>query len=137
MIEDLFRDPLHLITLLAIVMLFFGGKRIADIGGSLGKGIRDFKREIRDDSDEATKAPASQVPTGAVTSRTCGSCGAPNGPTTRFCVNCGQSLSMPLSTARCPACDSEVASGTRFCSQCGHEVTSITPRSDEPVPGRT
>ncbi len=122
MIEDLFRDPLHLITLLAIVMLFFGGKRIADVGSSLGKGIRDFKREIRDDSDDATKAPASQVPTGTASSRTCDICGAANASAARFCVGCGRALSVPVATTRCLSCGSEVAPGSRFCNECGNEV---------------
>jgi sec-independent protein translocase protein TatA len=36
-----------LITLL-IVMVLFGAKRIPEIGSSLGKGIREFKRGMND-----------------------------------------------------------------------------------------
>ena len=37
-----------LAMILLIVMVLFGGKRIPEIGASLGKGIREFKRGIKD-----------------------------------------------------------------------------------------
>ncbi|HEY5219797.1 MAG TPA: twin-arginine translocase TatA/TatE family subunit [Gemmatimonadaceae bacterium] len=40
--------PEKLITILLLALLFFGGKRIPEIGASLGKGIREFKRGIKD-----------------------------------------------------------------------------------------
>jgi sec-independent protein translocase protein TatA len=49
----------ELVIILLIVLLVFGAKRLPDIGSSLGKGIREFKRSFRDiehtiDSDQAT-----------------------------------------------------------------------------------
>jgi sec-independent protein translocase protein TatA len=40
-----------LAMILLIVMVLFGGKRIPEIGSSLGKGIREFKRGIKDVAD--------------------------------------------------------------------------------------
>ncbi len=40
--------PEKLIVVLLIVLVMFGGKRIPEIGASLGKGIREFKRGIKD-----------------------------------------------------------------------------------------
>ena len=97
--EDLFRNPLHLITLLAIVMLFFGGKRISEVGGSLGKGIRDFKREIRDDSEEATATNASQEMSGRAITRHCTACGVANAGAAKYCIGCGGVLSKPVTAA--------------------------------------
>lgn len=34
--------------LLLILVLFFGAKRIPEIGASIGKGIKEFKRGIKD-----------------------------------------------------------------------------------------
>lgn len=45
--------PLEIIIILAIVLLLFGAKRIPEVGGSLGKGIRDFGRGIKGEDDEA------------------------------------------------------------------------------------
>ena len=39
----------HLIMVLVIFALLFGAKRVPEIAGSLGKGIREFKQNIRDD----------------------------------------------------------------------------------------
>jgi sec-independent protein translocase protein TatA len=35
--------PTELIIILVIVVLIFGASRIGDIGGALGRGIREFK----------------------------------------------------------------------------------------------
>jgi sec-independent protein translocase protein TatA len=47
--------PLEIVLLLAIVLLLFGAKRIPEVGGSLGKGIRDFGRGIKGEDDEAPR----------------------------------------------------------------------------------
>jgi TatA/E family protein of Tat protein translocase len=38
----------ELIIIMVIVLLVFGAKRLPEIGQSMGKGIRDFKRSLRD-----------------------------------------------------------------------------------------
>ncbi len=50
--------------LVLILVLFFGAKRIPEIGASIGKGIKEFKRGLKDEpkdvegsSDEANSAP--------------------------------------------------------------------------------
>jgi sec-independent protein translocase protein TatA len=37
---------LELLILLAIVMLLFGSKRVPQLGRSLGKGVRDFRKSM-------------------------------------------------------------------------------------------
>jgi sec-independent protein translocase protein TatA len=44
---DLFA-PTHLFILLLVILVIFGPSRLGDIGGALGKGIRDFKRAINE-----------------------------------------------------------------------------------------
>jgi sec-independent protein translocase protein TatA len=44
--------------LLLILVLFFGAKRIPEIGASIGKGIKEFKRGLKDEVPE----PPSDVP---------------------------------------------------------------------------
>lgn len=36
----------HLLMVLAVAILVFGPKRIPEIAGSMGKGIREFKKQI-------------------------------------------------------------------------------------------
>ena len=54
-----FGGPLELLLVLAIVVVLFGATRIGDIGKGIGRGIREFRREIRDGSDE--KEPPKEV----------------------------------------------------------------------------
>jgi TatA/E family protein of Tat protein translocase len=41
----------HLIILLAIVLIFFGPSRLGDLGTSLGKAIRGFKKGLNEDPE--------------------------------------------------------------------------------------
>lgn len=41
----------ELLLLFLIVLLFFGARRLPEIGGSLGKGIREFKDSLKDAED--------------------------------------------------------------------------------------
>jgi sec-independent protein translocase protein TatA len=44
--------PAELVIILAIVVVLFGASRIGDIGGSIGRGIREFRREVREGEKE-------------------------------------------------------------------------------------
>ena len=47
----------EIVVLLILVLLLFGAKRLPEIGASMGKGIREFKRSITDAGD-ALREPA-------------------------------------------------------------------------------
>jgi sec-independent protein translocase protein TatA len=46
----------ELAVVLVIVLVLFGPKKLPDIGASLGKGIRDFKKAFDDDPPQKTLA---------------------------------------------------------------------------------
>jgi sec-independent protein translocase protein TatA len=48
--------PMELFIVLVIVLVLFGAKRVPEIGASIGKGIREFKRSIND-ADRAIREP--------------------------------------------------------------------------------
>ena len=48
----------ELLIVLVIVALIFGASRVADLGGALGRGIREFRQEARSDEDEETPPAA-------------------------------------------------------------------------------
>jgi sec-independent protein translocase protein TatA len=53
----------HIMILVVVVMLVFGSKRIPEIGASLGKGIQEFKRGLREaTSDEPPSGPTLKPP---------------------------------------------------------------------------
>ena len=54
---DLFA-PSHLLVLLVIVLIIFGPSKLGDVGGALGKAIRDFKKAMNDPAEPESKPVA-------------------------------------------------------------------------------
>jgi sec-independent protein translocase protein TatA len=46
-------QPWHIVVLLGIALLLFGGKRLPEIGRSLGSGMREFKDAVTGHSPAA------------------------------------------------------------------------------------
>jgi sec-independent protein translocase protein TatA len=73
-----FQTPWHIILLLVIALLLFGGKRLPEIGKALGSGMREFKDAVTgnspSDSETQPELPAAQPtatqPTATVTPTT-------------------------------------------------------------------
>ena len=51
----------EILLILLVVLLLFGAKRIPEIAGSIGKGIREFKKNMNDIGN-AEVSPASGAP---------------------------------------------------------------------------
>lgn len=41
----------EIMLILVVVLLLFGAKRLPEVGSSIGKGIREFKRSLTDTQD--------------------------------------------------------------------------------------
>ncbi len=63
MFEGLFR-PGHLVILLVIVLLVFGPQKLPQLGGALGKTIRDFKQAFNEQppQQQSTSEPTKTLP---------------------------------------------------------------------------
>ena len=48
--------PVELIIILAIVLLLFGGGRVAHLGSDMGKGIREFRKGLAGDDEPKSDA---------------------------------------------------------------------------------
>jgi len=57
----------ELLIIMVVILLLFGAKRIREIAGSMGKGIREFKKNINDATREVTSE--SQTPSESETPR--------------------------------------------------------------------
>lgn len=44
--------PWQIVIILAVVLLFFGGKKIPELMKGLGRGIRDFKDEMGKENEK-------------------------------------------------------------------------------------
>jgi sec-independent protein translocase protein TatA len=47
----------EIMIILVIVLLLFGAKRIPEIAGSMGKGIKEFKKNINDATRDIDDSP--------------------------------------------------------------------------------
>ena len=62
--------PLEIGIVLVVALMIFGPKRLPELGGSLGKGIRDFGKGIKgEDSDVAAIEPAAEAEAEAVSAK--------------------------------------------------------------------
>jgi sec-independent protein translocase protein TatA len=57
-------SPMHLLIVLAIVLVLFGGRKLPELMKGLGTGIREFKEGMRD-QPPPTNPPASTTTTTA------------------------------------------------------------------------
>ena len=49
-------QPMHLILILVIVLIIFGPGKLPELGESLGKSIRGFKKAMSDKEEQKTEA---------------------------------------------------------------------------------
>ncbi|MDR3630879.1 MAG: twin-arginine translocase TatA/TatE family subunit [Desulfocapsaceae bacterium] len=55
MFEGLFQ-PLHLLIIMGIVLIICGPGKLPELGGSLGRGIRDFKKAMSEHDEKPVEA---------------------------------------------------------------------------------
>ena len=95
--------PMELVIILLVLVMLFGATRLADIGGSLGKGIREFRKEVSTDEEEEGAEGASEPDRTdqrgvgeTVSAVKCPSCGALNAADAKFCAQCSASITAPV-----------------------------------------
>jgi sec-independent protein translocase protein TatA len=52
----------EIMLILVVVLLLFGAKRLPEVGSSIGKGIREFKRSLTDTQDAILSNPDERPP---------------------------------------------------------------------------
>lgn len=59
--------PLEIILIIAVIALLFGARKLPELGKGFGQGIREFKREVRDETvttqTVVTDVPSQPLPT--------------------------------------------------------------------------
>jgi sec-independent protein translocase protein TatA len=54
--------PMELMLILVIVLVLFGARRVPEIGASIGKGIREFKKGLNEIGAHAGEGDARPAP---------------------------------------------------------------------------
>ena len=111
--------PMELVIILLVLVMLFGATRLADLGGSLGKGIKEFRKQVKDEDGETEEAEVE-----APRSSTRAAAGA--APTTAA-VNGGVTNgadSETVQAVKCPSCGALNAVGSKHCNQCGSAIVA-------------
>ena len=95
--------PWELIVILLIVVVIFGAGRLSEVGGAVGKSIREFRKATTDESHAKDAAAVAAPPAAA----------APLAPATPTVVV----------ENKCPSCATVNPTGQVFCGQCGTRLT--------------
>ena len=118
--------PLEITLIVVAVILVFGVGKLANVGGALGKSIREFRRE-RDRKDDDVPQVTTTEPKGnkAVaqleakpgTEKACPSCGQKMPHNAKFCMACGAKAEEV-----CPSCGATMPENATFCMGCGAKM---------------
>ena len=72
---------MHLAVILVIVLIVFGPGKLTNLGGQLGKGLRDFRTTVEKDPPPTGRAtvfcPKCGHPRAAADAQFCSECGGP------------------------------------------------------------
>jgi sec-independent protein translocase protein TatA len=93
----------ELLIIAVIVLLLFGPGKAADIGSSLGKSIREFRKATQEDDGTPTPPPVQLASSADVVAPAADTVAAPAPTASRYCVECG----------------SGIAQSQKFCTGCG------------------
>ena len=98
--------PFELLLILAVVVIIFGVGRLPEVGGAIGKSIREFRRAAKEPEEKHqlsepeprsdVEPPVSQTPPTAASALYCSQCGASAVADAKFCSQCGASLQAPV-----------------------------------------
>jgi sec-independent protein translocase protein TatA len=98
----------ELIVILVIVIVIFGAGRLSELGGAMGKSIKEFRNATKDETAHlpaATTHPGEPVAAAQVAT-------APVAPPAAVVVE-----------NKCPSCATVNPIGQAFCGQCGTRLT--------------
>jgi sec-independent protein translocase protein TatA len=117
--------PVEILVVLLVVAMIFGVGKLPEIGGAVGKSIREFRKAS--DEDESGPPLSEAKPEGRpyAGGAICPSCGAPNATDSKFCTTCGSAIGSPLPTGvACASCGASNAADFKFCTTCGSAIGS-------------
>jgi len=130
--------PWELIVILLIVVVIFGAGRLSEVGGAVGKSIREFRKATTDEAQNAAAAnppavaaapPAQPLAAGPATPVVT-TTAAPVAATTTTAAPVVAAPATPakltVTENKCPSCATVNPDTQVFCGQCG---TRLTPRA--------
>jgi sec-independent protein translocase protein TatA len=121
----------ELLLILVVALIIFGPAKLPEMGKTIGKGIREFRRatsevtqEFKSSLDLETESPRPAIQRYL----TCAGCGMANPQTSAYCGRCGAAL-VTAAPRTCGNCGAQNEASNAFCGQCGARIVV----SSEPV----
>jgi sec-independent protein translocase protein TatA len=102
--------PMELVIILVILVLLFGATRLADIGSGLGKGIKEFRKNVQEE-DKEPEQPAAPTPPAQQNQASAGATSSNGGMDT-------------VSAVKCSNCGALNPVGAKHCNQCGTAIVA-------------
>ena len=131
----------ELAIILVIVILIFGMGRLPEVGGAVGKGIREFRKATKDDENAAAMTPTTmsststpagmgQAPSSTMTAGMPTNTGAPMADMPAANADAFAPISatpMPnpsgaINSMFCGECGARNPRTSKFCAECGHTI---------------
>ncbi len=79
--------PIEGLLILAVVVIIFGVGRLPEVGGAIGKSIREFRKAAQEPDEAPSNETKASV--AAPAAPTCSNCGASVSRDAKFCAECG------------------------------------------------
>ncbi len=82
----------EMLLILAVVFIIFGVGRLPEVGGAVGRSIREFRKASKEPDE--LEAPAEDAAPSAPSQ--CSKCSAELTPDVKFCAECGTPVQAPV-----------------------------------------
>jgi sec-independent protein translocase protein TatA len=79
----------EMLLILAVVFIIFGVGRLPEVGGAVGRSIREFRKASKEPDE--LEAPAEDAAPSE-----CSKCSAEIAPNVKFCAECGAPVQAPV-----------------------------------------
>lgn len=122
----------ELLIIAFIVILVFGVGRLPEVGGAVGKGIREFRKATKDDENVAPDALDASAGAGASPASTLGgmpvqpAASAPMSRPEPTVATAAPPQASAAETMFCTECGTRNARGAKFCANCGTAIAAAT-----------
>jgi sec-independent protein translocase protein TatA len=111
--------PWELIVILLIVVVIFGAGRLSEVGGAVGKSIREFRKATDGDQQAAPHATPAPPIAAAPPAQPLSTSAAP----TSTAPAAGTAATATMTENKCPSCATVNPADQAFCGQCGTRLT--------------